>query len=99
MKNIVLIGLLLMIVCPLNAAQKKKHHNPKKYIKGDELFLYPHGIYLAYPGKLYRISALYKSRHGGYYTYRSKIYNFPLSEMSKYNWGRSKRINFNLKSE
>ena len=82
--------LILMSTVALNAGQSK-HKNHKKYISGSELFVYPHGIYLAYPGKLYRISALYKNKRG-YYTFRSKMRNFPLSRMDKYNWSESNRL-------
>jgi hypothetical protein len=92
MKKLLMVMLIMLSSITLYAGQSK-HKNPKKYIKGDELFLYPHGIYLAYPGKLYRISALYKSRHGGYYTYKSKMRNFPLSKMDDYDWGSPKRVN------
>ncbi len=77
--------LITLITIPLSAGQSK-HKNPKMYIQDDEIFLYTHGMYLAYPGKLYRIKALYKSKSRGYYTYKSKMKKIPLDDMQKYPW-------------
>lgn len=72
-----------MMTLPLSA---KPYKNPKHYILDDEIFLYTHGMYIAYPGKLYRIKTLYKSKTKGYYTYKSKMKRIPLEDMQKYPW-------------
>lgn len=87
MKKLILILALIMIALPLNAGPKvKSKRNPKQYILDDSIFLYTHGIYLAYPGKLYRVKALYKSKSKGYYTYKSKMKRIPLEDMNQYDW-------------
>ena len=75
-----------MTLCLSAATKKHKHKNPKQYIIGDELFLYEHGIYLAYPAKLYRISSLHFSVKYGFYTYKSKMHKIPLENMKYHDW-------------
>lgn len=88
MKKYILLLAMLLLTLTLNAKTK----NPKRYIQGNELFLYPHGIYLAYPGKLYRITALYKSPIRGYFTYKSKMKRIPLEFVQHGDWNTWKKI-------
>lgn len=93
MKYLLSIIALIIMFSPLQAAHKEKHKkNPKQYIKGyEKIFMYPHGMYLPYPGKLYKVQAIYWSRSSGYYTYKSKMKKFPLSWMKYYDWSSPQR--------
>ncbi len=91
MKKIILLIALIGITLSLSAATKK-HRNPKQYIIGNELFLYEHGIYLAYPAKLYRITSIHWSLKRGYYTYKSKMKRIPLELMKYHDWNDPQKI-------
>jgi hypothetical protein len=95
MKKYILLLVMLMLTFPLQAA----HKNKKQYIQNDELFLFNHGMYLAYPGKLYRIQSLYYSRSKGYFTYRSKMKYIPLNKMAGKNWDGRHAINDDKSSD
>lgn len=85
MKYLISLIALVLVFSPLQAAQKYK--NKKQYVPSyHEIFLYDHGMYLPFPGKLYRVRAIYWDKKMGYYTYKSKMKNVPLSQMKYYDW-------------
>ncbi len=77
---LVCLSLVLFSTLPLEAKHKR---NPKYYIKDDDVYFFPHGIYIAEPGKLHRIRCVWYSHRFGLYTYRKFMRFIPLSKVSK----------------
>ncbi len=75
--------LLICFIASLTSLEAKHKRNPKYYIKDDDIYFFPHGIYIAEPGKLHKIRCVWYSRHYGLYTYRKFMLYIPLSKVSK----------------
>jgi hypothetical protein len=76
---------LFVLIVPLDASHNAKKSN-KRYMKEEDIFLFHHGMYVAYPGNLYRIGKLYYSKAKGYYAYKYNMKRIPLERLDHAPW-------------
>jgi len=88
MKMLAILLALMLFAIPADASQKHK----KQYMREDNIFLFEHGMYTAYPNNLYKIGRLYYSREKGFYTYKCHLKRIPLERLNHAPWSGAVKI-------
>jgi hypothetical protein len=84
-KILTMLLALVILIIPMEAAHKAPKSN-KRYMQEEDIFLFRHGMYVAYPGNLYRIGKLYYSKVKGYYAYKCHMKKIPLERLDHAPW-------------